>query len=72
MNHDDFLDSLNRRAERRRASDRAVARAAGITVAELDQDTTRPDESGETAADIETVLDLGELDGLVEELGLEG
>ena len=44
MGGNEFLDALAQRTERGRASDRAVAKAAGVTVAELDQDTTRPDD----------------------------
>ena len=39
----DFLDKLNARIERNRASDREVAKAVGTTVAAMDRDTTAPD-----------------------------
>jgi len=47
MDGNEFLDGLAQRIERNQASDRVVAKAAGVTVRELDQDTTRPDDSQE-------------------------
>jgi hypothetical protein len=42
-----FIKDLDSACERRRQSDRAVAEACGISVAELDADTTAPDEREE-------------------------
>ena len=39
----DFLDKLNAKIERNRASDREVAKAVGTTVAAMDRDITAPD-----------------------------
>ena len=43
----DFLASLDAIIERKRRSDEAVAAMAGITVEELDADTTAPDQRQE-------------------------
>jgi len=53
MNFDELMDQVNRRAEARRASDREMARLAGMTIEEFDADTTAPDPLGEQRDDYE-------------------
>ena len=43
MTFGELMDQINRRAAERRASDRAIAEAAGMSIEEFDADTTAPD-----------------------------
>ena len=45
----DIIDRLNARIARDQASDREVARLAGMTIEEFDADTTAPDPADEEA-----------------------
>jgi len=40
MTYEELMDQVNRRAEARRASDREMARLAGMTIEKFDADTT--------------------------------
>ena len=42
-NFDEFMKTINGRADRRRASDAEVARLSGVTIEQFDADTTAPD-----------------------------
>ena len=49
--YDKLMAQINKRAADRRASDREIARLSGVSVAELDADTTAPDPRAEDEAD---------------------
>jgi len=62
--YDELMDKINRKRQRERASDRAVAQAEEISIEEFDADTTAPDTVSDATVEVPINLFQMMVDGI--------